>query len=124
MNLPERFAKLAGIEWHEEISREEYELDGVRGLVLFICSCGKKIHAGEFQRHCLSSNPTFSHPEEVLEALKRILSEEHYIMFINSLRSSNHLFVLEHFIDDYITTPNKMLQEAVEFLEAKCRPEK
>ena len=98
----EKFAKLAGIHWHEIHKENEY----------FVCSCGRIwLQAAITAKEMFHTNPTFSHPEEVLEVMCK---REDYWVFWDSLRTNATMIDIE-----YIIQQDALLDAAIEFLEGK-----
>ena len=106
-----RLCEGLGICWHEvDASHSSY----------WICrKCGKKSSdLTDF------NNPTLLHPEDVLDVLRRYLSEEEYMKFIYTGvgfksfyyngYSSEELFIKEKYI---VSPPTELLKKAVDFVE-------
>ena len=102
--LAEKFAKQNGIEWHDWEDRPI----GYKNQY-YKCSCGIM--------GCFNKNPTFQHPEEVLAVCQKW---DDYDDFIESLTDKCRFYgwtpeeLLARFIKLYITTPNKLIEAAVE----------
>jgi len=107
----EAILKEMGICWHEPIFK------GSR-----ICNkCGMLIAVGNADKPFYNMdkyNPTFSHPEEVLAVCMKW--DDWHSGFSNVIgvwEMVNHESRRFHIITDYITTPDKLLEAAVEWRE-------
>ena len=131
MTLSEKFARLAGVEWHEsDVWHEAYGYFRVETCII----CGYK-SASEYDKegrseakeqmdkHIKESNPSFSDPREVLKVMmawkdfKLFMARLEYGDFLNvdAIDWSGHIDL------DYITEPNKLLKAAIEWLKEKER---
>jgi len=105
----ETILKEMGIEWHEAIKGD---------LDCYTCSCGYQIdiyNSGAwecFEDHIENSNPTFSHPEEVLAVCMKWDDYDDFYDVICIHENGKDFINLI-----YITTPNKLLEAAVEWGE-------
>lgn len=114
--LAKEFAELNGIHWHEEASRDEYELDGVRGLYIIICACGKRLSLPEFKDHIKDNRNMFSTAESVAEVMDK--RPDGKLFYAKLMYSGNNVEAIDDdgYIDrDYITVKDKLLTVAVEF---------
>jgi hypothetical protein len=104
--LAEKFAKQNGIEWHDWEDRPI----GYKNQY-YKCSCGIM--------GCFNKNPTFSHPEEVLAVCQKWDDYRAFIVkLVSELKDDGTLSdMVKSFIETYITTPNKLLEAAVEWRE-------
>jgi hypothetical protein len=68
--LNKEVAEWLGLCWHEIVSQQPYELDGVEVGSLFRCSCGSDLHGESVAWHLQLSNPDFvKHPEQLLRLM-------------------------------------------------------
>jgi hypothetical protein len=116
--LIKRFCELAGIEWHEA----KYDANNF----IWNCSCGKWFSVcdeAEFLDHIKESNPTFLHPEEVLAVCMKWDDRCNFIQHLwykdgwMDFHTGSHVLAAIHksIPLTYITTPNKLLEAAVEW---------
>jgi hypothetical protein len=110
--LAERFCKLAGIHLHNWDTNNWTE-DRTLPVFHFVCK-----DCGEYSND-LFTNPTFSHPEEVLAVMMKRDDWSEFSLVVGCWYEhpkSVRYFYIRY---DYITTKDKLLQAACDFLEEK-----
>jgi len=113
--LAEKFANQNGIHWHKWISQND---DNGFHLPLICEDVNCEYHVWKGQKY-FPDNPTFSHPEEVLAVCQKWDDYRAFIVkLVSELKDDGTLSdMVKSFIETYITTPNKLLEAAVEWRE-------
>lgn len=85
----------------------------------FRCTCG--VSCGNFYEHCKANNPTFSHPEEVLEVMNKLPKGKlFYAVLMYGDKPNVEAIDDTGYIDrDLITEPYALFWAAFEWLKEK-----
>jgi hypothetical protein len=108
MNLNKRFAELAGLCWHEEISRREQ---------LSKCKCGYVYFTNDgFTKHCEDGNPDFIADPRLV--LREMMKREDYKRFFIFVMPIMHVDGVIRWINSYILDTTGLLAKvAIKWLE-------
>ena len=106
-----RFAELAGILWHE-IVEHYYDGDHYYSNGWNRCSCGTSY---PFPNRCSKVNPDFSRAEEVLKVMMERVDWPVFIERVGSYEYESEAWITV----DYITTPGKLRDAAIDWMEGR-----
>jgi hypothetical protein len=117
MNTPtlkelKEFCQLNNIHWHELKT-------AFSELFHYECTCGEKfLYLYELRNHVIISNPTFSHPEEVLEVIEKRSDRNDFLDIVGYAcevlikGKRQHKKYIEY---EYLKEPYKLFHTALEW---------
>ena len=111
MNHNQRFAELAGIEWHKVAKKAD-----AKGRYYCSCLIAFSYNKAVTQDHCDSCNPDFTDAREVLKVM---MEREDWPEFCEQIGHYDGKRGIEMVDVDYITVPGKLRDLATEWMEGR-----